>query len=100
MELDSTEAILSGIEAGLGVGFVSEWAIVRRAAYHSLVSLRLSGRTISRTLSLLLPQGPELQGPPRSCCTSSGTQCPRHRRVQGQDGHDNPPASCTLLGTR
>ena len=30
MELDSTEAILSCVEAGLGVGFVSEWAIARR----------------------------------------------------------------------
>jgi DNA-binding transcriptional LysR family regulator len=27
MELDSTEAIISGVEAGLGVGFVSLWAI-------------------------------------------------------------------------
>jgi DNA-binding transcriptional LysR family regulator len=63
MELDSTEAILSCIEAGLGVGFISEWAIARRAAYCSLVRLRLSDHTISRTLSLALPQGPELQGP-------------------------------------
>ena len=27
MELDSTEAIKSGVEAGLGVGFVSRWAL-------------------------------------------------------------------------
>ena len=27
MELDSTEAIISGVEAELGVGFVSRWAI-------------------------------------------------------------------------
>ena len=29
MELDSTEAIKSAVEAGLGVGFVSRWAIVK-----------------------------------------------------------------------
>ena len=63
MELDSTEAILSCIAAGLGVGFVSEWAVARRAADHSLSTLRLSGRVISRSFSFVLPQGPELTGP-------------------------------------
>ena len=29
MELDSTEAIKSAVEAGLGVGFVSRWAIAK-----------------------------------------------------------------------
>lgn len=61
MELDSTEAILSCIEAGLGVGFVSQWALRRRAATSALVTLRLAEGTISRSFSLALPQGPELQ---------------------------------------
>ncbi len=60
MELDSTEAILSCIEAGLGVGFVSEWALARRTDTH-LASLRLSGEKISRTFALVSAQGPELQ---------------------------------------
>ena len=60
MELDSTEAILSCIEAGLGVGFVSEWALVRRAETRSIATLRLSGGKISRTFSLVSAQGPEL----------------------------------------
>jgi len=29
MELDSTEAIKSAVEAGLGIGFVSRWAIAK-----------------------------------------------------------------------
>ena len=61
MELDSTEAILSCIEAGLGVGFVSEWALVRRTETHRLATLRLNGGKISRTLALVSEQGPELQ---------------------------------------
>jgi DNA-binding transcriptional LysR family regulator len=60
MELDSTEAILSCIEAGLGVGFVSEWALVRRADSHRLAVLRLSGGKIGRTFALVSTQGPEL----------------------------------------
>lgn len=60
MELDSTEAILSCIEEGLGVGFVSEWALARRAAAHRLAVCRLQGETIGRTFSFVLGQGPEL----------------------------------------
>jgi DNA-binding transcriptional LysR family regulator len=63
MELDSTEAILSCIEAGLGVGFVSEWGLARRTRDHSLVTLRLDGHLIRRSFSLVCPQGPELQRP-------------------------------------
>jgi LysR family transcriptional regulator, transcriptional activator of the cysJI operon len=48
MELDSTEAIISGVEAELGVGFVSRWAVgkvlrlgtVRIIAVHRMVILR------------------------------------------------------------
>ncbi len=61
MELDSTEAILSCIEAGLGVGFVSEWALVRRSDKDRLAALRLSGGEMCRTFALVTPQGPELQ---------------------------------------
>ncbi len=61
MELDSTEAILSCIEAGLGVGFVSEWAAARRVTAGSVVTLRLTGHIIRRNFSLVEPQGPELQ---------------------------------------
>ena len=59
MELDSTEAILSCIEAGLGVGFASEWALVRRADAR-IATLRLSSGKISRTFSLVYAQGPAL----------------------------------------
>jgi DNA-binding transcriptional LysR family regulator len=60
MELDSTEAILSCIEAGLGVGFVSEWALVRRSEARSIATLRLSSGKISRSFALVSAQGPEL----------------------------------------
>jgi LysR family transcriptional regulator, transcriptional activator of the cysJI operon len=63
MELDSTEAILSCVEAGLGIGFVSEWSIRRRAANQTLATLRLAGTRIERSFSFVLPQGPQLQPP-------------------------------------
>jgi DNA-binding transcriptional LysR family regulator len=61
MELDSTEAILACVEAGLGVGFVSEWALLRRTNTHLIATLRLSAGKISRTFALASPQGLELQ---------------------------------------
>jgi DNA-binding transcriptional LysR family regulator len=63
MELDSTEAILSCVEEGLGVGFVSEWALVRRSQAQSLITLRLRGAPILRSFSFVHAQGPELDGP-------------------------------------
>jgi len=61
MELNSTEATLSCIEAGLGVGFVSEWALLRRAERHGFATLRLNTGKLSRTFALVSAQGPELQ---------------------------------------
>lgn len=61
MELDSTEAILSCVEAGLGVGFVSEWALARRAGGGALATLRLEGTVLRRSFSFVFSRGPELQ---------------------------------------
>ena len=44
MDLDSTETIKSAVEAGLGIGFVSRWAISKE-----LELWRLEGRTCRRT---------------------------------------------------
>ncbi|MDE3197395.1 MAG: LysR family transcriptional regulator [Acidobacteriota bacterium] len=62
MELDSIEAILSCIEAGLGIGFVSEWAMLRRRS-GTLATLRLTERAIRRNFSLVSPEGPALPAP-------------------------------------
>ncbi|MBV9444175.1 MAG: LysR family transcriptional regulator [Acidobacteriaceae bacterium] len=63
MELDSTEAILSCIEEGLGVGFASEWALARRTRTPpSLAALRLRGASIERSFSFVSQPGPELTG--------------------------------------
>ena len=43
MELDSSEAILSCIEAGLGVGFASVWAFDRRGLDQTLAKIHLEG---------------------------------------------------------
>ncbi len=61
MELDSTEAIVSGVEAGLGIGFVSEWAIGKEVRLGTLAPVRVRGLEIVRDLSLVRLAGPALE---------------------------------------
>jgi DNA-binding transcriptional LysR family regulator len=61
MELDSTEAIKSGVEAGLGVGFVSRWAL-RDPQARAFRTVRVAGLTIQRSFQFVYRQGPDPDG--------------------------------------
>jgi LysR family transcriptional regulator, transcriptional activator of the cysJI operon len=63
MELDSTEAIKSAVEAGLGVGFVSRWAISKELELGTLKVVQVSGVRAGRYFTLISRTGPEPQGP-------------------------------------
>jgi DNA-binding transcriptional LysR family regulator len=70
MELDSTEAIKSGVEAGLGVGFVSRWALRQGESpgdsgnqRKGIRVIRVEGLEIKRTFQFISPHGPEPEGP-------------------------------------
>lgn len=58
IEVDSTDTILACVEAGLGVGFASEWAVLQNAQ-RDIVSLRLAEQAMRRSFSFVLPQGPD-----------------------------------------
>ena len=63
MELDSTEAIKSAVEAGLGVGFVSRWAIAKDLRLdNSFKIVDVEGLRIRRKFLLAAAAGPEPQG--------------------------------------
>ena len=62
MELDSTEGLLSAVEAGLGVTFVSRWAVRNQLALGTLRLARVKGLRLSRMFSLAYPAGPEPGG--------------------------------------
>jgi DNA-binding transcriptional LysR family regulator len=63
MQLDSTEAIVSGVEAGLGIGFVSELAIRKELRLRTLARVPVAGLEIRRAFSLIRPAGPVAAGP-------------------------------------
>jgi LysR family transcriptional regulator, transcriptional activator of the cysJI operon len=62
MDLDSTEAIKSAVEAGLGVGFVSRWAISKELELGALRVAQVRGLTMARHFSVVTRTGPTQQG--------------------------------------
>lgn len=62
MELDSTEAIISGVEAELGVGFVSRWAIGKVLRLGTIQTVSVKGLEIVRDFSFIRLAGTEPTG--------------------------------------
>ena len=58
LELDSTESIKSAIGAGLGVGFVSRWALGKELALGLLRTVPVKGLRILRHFQFVYLQGP------------------------------------------
>ncbi len=63
MELDSTEAIKSAVEAGLGVGFVSRWAIAKDLRLgRSFKIVEIKGLRVRRDFLIVTAKGPGPDG--------------------------------------
>jgi DNA-binding transcriptional LysR family regulator len=62
MEIDSTEGLLSAVEAGLGVTFVSRWAARNHLALGSVALSRVAGLKLTRRFSVAYAAGPEPKG--------------------------------------
>jgi LysR family transcriptional regulator, transcriptional activator of the cysJI operon len=62
LELDSTEAIKSAVEAGLGVGFASRWATYKEVEMGTLRLVEIVGLRVLRQFTLAYPAGLEPQG--------------------------------------
>src|SRR3984885_3324134 len=62
MTFDSTEGLLSAVEAGLGIAFVSRWAVRNQLALGTLRVARVRGLNLARMFSLATVAGPEPAG--------------------------------------
>ena len=84
MELDSTEAIKSAVEAGLGVGFVSRWAIAKDMRLdNSFKIVNVEGLLIKRKFLIAYASGPEPWDLPRNSAGFSSAA--PVRKELGQD---------------
>ncbi|MGB8539110.1 MAG: LysR family transcriptional regulator [Acidobacteriaceae bacterium] len=66
MTFDSTEGLLSAVEAGLGIAFVSRWAVRNQLALGTLKLARVLELDLARMFSLATVAGPEPAGLTRS----------------------------------
>jgi DNA-binding transcriptional LysR family regulator len=62
MTFDSTEGLLSAVEAGLGVAFVSRWAVRAQLALGTLRVARVKGLELGRVFAVVTAAGPEPAG--------------------------------------
>ena len=62
MELDSTEAIKSAVEANLGIGFVSRWGLTKEIELGSLAVVNIENLLIKRQFQFIYPRTPKLEG--------------------------------------
>jgi DNA-binding transcriptional LysR family regulator len=62
MTFDSTEGLLSAVEAGLGIAFVSRWAVRNQLALGTLRLVRVHGVNLARMFSLATVAGPQPTG--------------------------------------
>ena len=62
MELDSTEGLLNAVEAGLGITFVSRWAVRNQLALGTLRLAGVKGLKPPRRFSMAYPAGPKPGG--------------------------------------
>ncbi len=62
MEFDSTEGIITAVEAGLGIGFASRWSLSKELQLGTIRVVPIRGVRITRPLSMTYPIGQEPQG--------------------------------------
>jgi DNA-binding transcriptional LysR family regulator len=62
MEIDSTEGLLNAVEAGLGVTFVSRWAVRNQLSLGTVKLARISRLKLARKFSIASAVGPEPSG--------------------------------------
>jgi DNA-binding transcriptional LysR family regulator len=98
MELDSTEGLLSAVEAGLGITFVSRLAVRNQLSLGTLKVARVRGLTLSRRFSMAYAAGPEptgVCGTFRRFLLSQATETARTFPPKRLAPKANPPAQAT-----
>ncbi|MGD0940169.1 MAG: LysR family transcriptional regulator [Terracidiphilus sp.] len=63
LDIDSTEGIISSVEAGLGAGFVPSLALGKTPKLGTVTAIQLENGPIRRELSVALLNGPDPKGP-------------------------------------
>ena len=77
MTFDSTEGLLSAVEAGLGIAFVSRWAVRNQLALGTLRLARVRGLKLGRMFSIATPRPPRTPPAPPASLDDSSWNAPK-----------------------
>jgi DNA-binding transcriptional LysR family regulator len=62
LSFDANEAVLSAVEAGLGLAFISRWAVRNQLALGTLRIVHIRSLDLARMFSIAIPAGPDPTG--------------------------------------
>ncbi|MDE1161629.1 MAG: LysR family transcriptional regulator [Acidobacteriaceae bacterium] len=99
MTFNSTQALLTAVEAGLGVAFVSQWAVQAQLALGTLAVVKLQGLALEREFSLAWVSGPMPSGIAGEFCTyvcEQGAAFDKRVRARSKSRQTSPPAAKPL----
>ncbi|MFZ0744532.1 MAG: LysR family transcriptional regulator [Terracidiphilus sp.] len=89
IDMNSTEGIISAVEAGLGIGFVPSMSIEKALKVGSVKAVKLENGPIRRQLSIVLLNGPDPRGPVSQLLDMvRGRGAKRHRSAVPAQEHE------------
>ena len=99
IDINSTEGIISAVEAGLGVGFAPSLAIEKALKLGSVKAIPLDNGPIRRQLSIALLNGPDPRGPVGQLLELLREHGAAKRHVS-ETGHTNEePRTVVVMGS-
>lgn len=89
LDMNSTEGIISSVEAGLGIGFVPGLALEKALKLGSVCAIQLENGPIRRELSIALLNGPDPKGPTGTMVELVREHGASHRNSQSKKHADD-----------
>ena len=98
IDINSTEGIISAVEAGLGIGFAPCLAIEKALKLGSVKAIHLDNGPIRRQLSIALLNGPDPRGPVGQLLELLREHGAPQRRVSAASHASDEPREVIVLG--
>ena len=99
IDINSTEGIISGVEAGLGIGFAPCLAIEKALKLGSVKAIHLDNGPIRRQLSIALLNGPDPRGPVGQLLELLREHDVAKRHISAMSHASDGPRTVIVMGT-
>jgi DNA-binding transcriptional LysR family regulator len=99
IDINSTEGIISGVEAGLGIGFAPCLAIEKALKLGSVKAIHLDNGPIRRQLSIALLNGPDPRGPVGQLLELLREHGVAKRHISAMSHASDGPRTVIVMGT-